>query len=249
MRILAIGAHPDDIDILCGGTLALYAAAGHSIVIAIATNGNVGSATLTRDQTAALRRREAERSCAVIGAELIWMDFDDEWLFDDRATRTVFIDAIRHARPDIMLVHSTGDYHPDHRIAGQVAQDARIPAAVKLVETRLPALTEIPKLYTMDTIGQLEGGLDVYVDITSVMDQKIEMAAAHVSQKAWLDHIFGMDYLEFIRSQASMRGRELGVQYAEAFRDIPTYPPSRPDLPRLGVDVNVVRTKRKQEKK
>ncbi|MET0695627.1 MAG: PIG-L deacetylase family protein [Propionibacteriaceae bacterium] len=246
MNILAIGAHPDDTDILCGGTLARYAQAGHEVWVAVATNGNVGSTTLSREEIAAVRHQEALDSCAVIGAHLIWMDFDDEWLFDNRETRTRFIDAYREARPDIVLAHSTGDYHPDHRIAGQVAADARIPAAVRLVETRLPALETIPKLYTMDTVGQLEGGLDVHVDISDVMDTKTAMLQAHASQKDWLAHIFDMSYVEFMRAQGADRGAEIGVAFAEAFREVPSYPPSRPDLPPLSDPPSLISPKEPQ---
>ena len=236
MKILAIGAHPDDTDILCGGTLALYAQAGHEVTVAIATNGNAGSATLGRDEIARIRRAEAERSCAIIGAGLIWMDFDDEWLFDDRPTRTRFIDAIRESAPDIVIAHSTNDYHPDHRIAGQVASDARIPSAVRLVETSLPALETIPKLYTMDTVGSLDpGALDCFVDISGVIDVKTRMLEAHASQKDWLSHIFDMSYVEFMRSQAAALGSRIGVAFAEGFTEVPAYPPARPDLPALGV--------------
>lgn len=235
MEILAIGAHPDDTDILCGGTLALYAQAGHQVTVAIATNGNVGSTSLTREEIAEVRYREAAASCALIDANLIWMDFDDEWLFDDRPTRTRFIDAYREARPDIVIAPSTSDYHPDHRIAGQVAEDARIPAAVRLVQTTLPALEQIPKLYTMDTVGAIEPGLNIYVDISSVIETKTAMVESHASQESWLKHIFDMTYIEFMQSQAAQRGSESGVSFAEAFREIPCYPPSRPDLPSLGV--------------
>ncbi|MBT2496726.1 PIG-L family deacetylase [Microbacterium sp. ISL-59] len=234
MNVLAIGAHPDDVDLLCGGTLARYAAAGHHVTVAVATNGDVGSQTLSRDEIASIRRVEAQRSCDVIGAELILMEYDDEWLFDDRETRTTFIDVIRAAQPDILLAHSVMDYHPDHRIAGQIAADARIPSAVRLVETQRPALAQIPKLYTMDTIGHLDPNLDVLVDITDVMDKKLEMVTAHASQRAWLDHIFGMDYVEFVIEQARRRGAEIGVDYAEKFRDVPVFPPARPELPPLG---------------
>lgn len=235
MRILAIGAHPDDVDLLCGGTLAKYAHAGHQVTVAVATNGNVGSAVLSSDEIARVRYDEARSACAVIGADLIWMDFDDEWLFNDRPTRERFIDAYREARPDIVIAHSADDYHPDHRISGQVAADARIPAAVRLVRTSLPELAEIPRFYTMDTVGQLHDDLDVYVDITDEIDTKRRMLAAHASQKDWLTHIFDMSFIEFMESQAADRGRSLGVRYAEAFKEVPVHPAARPDLPPLGV--------------
>src|SRR5690625_1599587 len=103
MHILAIGAHPDDVELQCGGTLAKYAQRGDHVTIAIATNGNVGSPTLSKDEIAAVRKAEAKRSAEVIGADLIWMDFPDEWLFNDPTTRLRFIDAIREARADVIF--------------------------------------------------------------------------------------------------------------------------------------------------
>jgi LmbE family N-acetylglucosaminyl deacetylase len=235
MRILAIGAHPDDLEFMCAGTLARYAEAGHEIWMAVATNGNCGSQTLDRDEIGAIRHAEALASASVIGASLLWMDYDDEWLMDDRETRSRFIDAYREARPDIVLAHDPADYHPDHRIAGRVAEDARIPSAVRLVESALPALERIPRLYSFDTIGMVNATPDTYVDISSVMDVKAKMLLSHASQQAWLSHIFGMDYEEFMRSQSASRGAECSMAFAEAFREVGTYPPARPDLPPLGV--------------
>lgn len=234
MNILAIGAHPDDVDLLCGGTLALYARAGHAVTIAVATDGRVGEQGDDIAATIDRRRSEAEASCAVIGARLIWMGYEDEWLMDDRETRTRFIDAFRESVADIVLAHSPADYHPDHRAAGKLALDAQIPSAVPRVHTNHPALPKIPVVYTMDTIGQLDDDLDVTVDISAVIDIKEKMLLSHASQESWLEHIYGMAYVDFMRSQAAHRGELAGVPFAEAFRLVPTYPSSRPDIPRLG---------------
>lgn len=234
LRILAIGAHPDDVDQLCGGTLAKYAHAGHHVTVAVATNGNAGSAVLSAQEIARIRHDETRAACAVIGADLIWMDFDDEWLFDDRPTRVRFIDAYREARPDIVIAHSLDDYHPDHRISGQVAADARIPSAVRLVGTALPHLEEIPRLYTMDTVGALHDDLDVFVDISDEIETKRRMLSAHASQKEWLDHIFDVSFIESVDAQAAHRGKVIGVRYAEAFKEVRIHPPARPSVPPLG---------------
>ncbi len=90
MRVLAFGAHPDDIEECMGGTLAKHAAQGDEIFMCIATNGEIGSCTMSR---------EAQESCAIIGAHLIRLGFEDEMLFDCRETRMAFIDAVRQARP------------------------------------------------------------------------------------------------------------------------------------------------------
>ena len=125
MRVLAIGAHPDDVEHLCAGTLALYAAEGADITIAIATRGDIGSRTGICDSIALLRRQEAEASAALIGARVIWMGFDDELLLNDRPTLLAFVDAIREARPDVMFLLSERDYHRDHRIAGTYSAGTR----------------------------------------------------------------------------------------------------------------------------
>ena len=227
MNVLAVGAHPDDLEILAGGTLALYAAAGHTVTMAVATNGNVGSPTLSRDEIAAVRHAEAAASAALIGAELVWMDFDDEWLFDDRPTRTAFIDVIRAAQPDVVLAHAPTDYHPDHRVSGQVVVDARIPAAVRLVETALPAADKIPHVFLMDTVGGVDFTPEWHVDVTSVMGTKERMLRCHESQDGWLRAIYdGMDYVAFMCRQAGARGAEAGVSWAESFREVKTYPPT-----------------------
>ncbi len=226
MNILAIGAHPDDIEMQCAGTLALYAQQGHKVFMAIATNGNVGSPTLSRTEIAKVRRREQEDSCAVIGAELIWMDFDDEWLFDDRATRTVFIDAIRRANPDVMIVHGPGDYHPDHRISGQIAQDARIPATVRLVETLLPEIPAIPHLFFMDNPEGLGFEPEFFVDIETVLPIKRKMLACHESQNAWVSDVVGkgLDLGDIMEKNATARGKQAGMAFAEGFREVKTFP-------------------------
>lgn len=225
MNILAIGAHPDDLELLAGGTLALYAHAGHSVTMAVATNGNVGHPTLGREEIAAIRRREARAAADLIGAELVWMDFDDEWLFNDRPTRERFIDVIRGARPDVMLAHAPTDYHPDHRVAGQVAVDARIPAAVRLVETELPAAERIPHVFLMDCVGGIDFEPEVYVDIGDVLELKQRMLLCHRSQDEWLRDIYDdLDYVALLRDLAARRGAEAGVAWAEAFREVHTYP-------------------------
>jgi LmbE family N-acetylglucosaminyl deacetylase len=224
MNILAIGAHPDDIEIFCGGTLARYAEAGHTVFMAVATNGNVGTPDLGRDEIARVRHGEQLRSCAVIGAELIWMNFDDEWLFNDRPTRTVFLDAIRRARPDVMFVHSPNDYLADHRVAGQVAVDCRIPCSVRLVETTLPHCEKIPHVFYMDNVSGIDFEPEAWVDVTSAIDKKRRMIACHESQDVWMRAAYGTSLADLSERLSSMRGRAINAEFGEGFRSLRTYP-------------------------
>lgn len=226
MNILAIGAHPDDIEMQCAGTLALYAERGHKIFMGVATNGNVGSPQLSREEIASVRYSEQIASCDLIGAELIWMDFDDEWLFNDRPTRTRFIDAIRQADPDVMFIHGPTDYHPDHRAAGQVAEDSRIPSSVRLVETSLPHINKVPHLFYMDNPVGLEFEPEVYVDISTVFETKREMLLSHESQDTWMRTVFGehTSITDMMEQNAAIRGSAAGVAFAEGFREVKTFP-------------------------
>jgi len=232
MRVLAIGAHPDDAEILCGGTLAKCAARGDQVTIMVATNGNVGSPTCSKEEIAAVRRKEQEHAAAIIGADVIWMDYDDEFLIHDRETRLAFINAIRKANPDIMFVHGANDYLPDHRISGEIAVDCRIPATVRLIQTEYPAMDHIPHVFIMDNVGGIGFEPEVYVDISDTFEIKSRMLKCHASQDEWLRHLYdGMDYVAFMSKLASMRGMAIGAKYAEAFRSLPMYPVSgRPHL-------------------
>lgn len=223
-RVLAVGAHPDDVDFFCGGTLALYAQAGAAITIAIATRGDIGAPDGTRDQIALTRRGEAQASADVIGADLVWIGYDDEFLFSTRESRTEMIDAIRKARPDVMFILDENDYNPDHRAAGTLARDARVPATVPLIETRYPAIDEAPATFVMDTYASHRFEPEGYVDISSVMDVKERMLMQHESQVHWMSSVFGTDILDPVRAQSRFRGGQAGTDAAEGFRLLRDYP-------------------------
>ena len=144
LRVLAIGAHPDDLEFYCGGTLARYAERGDTVVMAVATNGDMGSATHTMEEIGAIRKQEALDSAALIGAELVWMDYHDEFFFYNEETRRHMIEVIRMAEPDVVLGHWTDDYHPDHSLSGMAARDARIMTAVPLIVTAIRPSQEDP---------------------------------------------------------------------------------------------------------
>lgn len=231
MRILAIGAHPDDVENCVGGTLAKYAAQGDHVTIMVATNGNVGSPTLTKEEIAAVRKKEAEAAAAVIGADLIWLDYDDEFLFHDRESRMTFINAIRKANPDVMFVHSPNDYHPDHRVCSEISIDCRIPVSVPLIVTEYPAMAHVPHVFLYENVGAVDFQPEIYVDITDTFDTKAQMLKCHESQDVWMQHMYGADIVANMARTASMRGLAPGYKYAEGFRSLPMFPvPGRPHM-------------------
>ncbi|MFH1903667.1 MAG: PIG-L family deacetylase [Candidatus Omnitrophota bacterium] len=94
MRTLAVGAHPDDIEFLCAGTLALCAKRGDEVFIAIVTDGGCGSPTLSRKEIAKVRFKEAKKAAKIIGVKLTWMNFADGYFFEKEEYRDRFVDLI-----------------------------------------------------------------------------------------------------------------------------------------------------------
>jgi LmbE family N-acetylglucosaminyl deacetylase len=222
MNVLFVGAHPDDIESFAGGTAALYAQQGHKVWFCVATNGNVGSSTLDKEQIAAVRRQEAINGANCIGAELIWLDFDDEFLLDSVETRLAFIEAFRIARPDVVFCHWREDYNPDHSISGMLVDECIHMAAIPNIKTpTLPTSGEIPHVYFMDTPAGVNFVPEIYVDITKTFTKKVEMVRAHASQGQWMTDIFGYDMEAFLEIPAKFRGLQAHCPMAEAFR--PSY--------------------------
>ena len=221
MNVLFVGAHPDDIEGYCGGTATLYAEQGHKVFFCVATNGNVGSSTLPKEEIAAIRHQEALNAAKVIGAQLIWLGFDDEFLLDSVETRHAFIEAFRIARPDVIFCHWREDYNPDHSISGMIVDECAHMGGIPNIKTASPPTDKIPHVYFMDTPIGVNFEPEIYVDITRTFAKKVEMSHAHVSQDQWIKDVFGYGLDAFLEIPAKYRGLQAGCPMAEAFR--PSY--------------------------
>jgi len=216
--VLAFGAHPDDVEIHCGGTLARYAANGIGVVIAVLTDGSKGHMSASSEKLASRRAKEQLQSAAVIGAEVELLGFEDAaTLHQDLDAREKVIDMLRKYQPDVVITHPENDYHPDHYAAAKLMLDASYIAAAPLVKTNEPSLKSAPVVYSMDPIGGMGRVPEEYVDITSTYETKRKMLQQHQSQFDWLDENRGLSPIDMIRIQAEFRGLQCGVRYAEAF--------------------------------
>ncbi|HLY18241.1 MAG TPA: PIG-L family deacetylase [Bryobacteraceae bacterium] len=240
-NILAIHAHPDDIEILAAGTLAQLAAAGNNVTIVSMTPGDCGSRAHGPEELAAIRRREAAAAARQIGAVYRCADFRDLAIFNDDASRRHVTELLREVRPDLVITASPVDYMSDHETTSELARDACFAASAPNYATRAgwpaPALPAIPHLYFMDPIGGVdrEGRpvmADFYVDIDRHFETKRAMLAEHASQREWLRAQHGMDdYLITMERWTRERGRLAGVALAEGFRQYKGHP--YPDTPLL----------------
>ena len=228
---MAFGAHPDDVEFRCGGTLAKYAKRGDEIFMAVATNGNIGSFRHTKEEIAKIRRSEAQASADLIGATLIWMNYDDEFLFDTAETRLAFIDAMRIAQPDVVFAPPYyRDYNPDHDITGYLAFIARINATIKLIETEHQPTSKVPPLFFCTAHQACNFVPEYYVDITDTFETKKKMFLCHDSQQGdWCKDAFGVSYLDGLISEAKQLAAQCGTpgcEYVEGFQICKSWPVS-----------------------
>lgn len=218
MKIMAIGAHPDDVEILCAGTLFRCKERGDEIAVCILTDGSAGHTEIGAEKIKKIRKKEAKKASELLDAELFWLGIQDEMLFDDKKTRLKLIETIRRFRPELILTHSENDYHPDHRAGFQLAFSCGFIASLKNVKTKSPYLDFIPLIYMMDTLSGIGFEPEEYVNISDSLDKKLKMLLMHKSQLKFLKELNNVDMVEMVKVQARFRGYQAGVTYAEGFK-------------------------------
>ncbi len=240
-KIVSIHAHPDDAEILAGGTLAHLASRGHHITIVTMTPGDCGSVEYGPDEIAAMRRAEASAAAALIAADYICAEFRDLAIFNDDHSRRRVTELIRGLRPDIILTSAPSDYHCDHEATSLLVRDACFGVSCPNYKAGVAgALDGIPHLYFMDSVeGRDRDGRpvqsDFCVDVEATFAHKRAMLAAHASQRNWLMKQHGMDdYLRTMEEWTRSRGASCGVKLAEGFRHYKVHPyPESPLLEEL----------------
>jgi LmbE family N-acetylglucosaminyl deacetylase len=225
--ILAIHAHPDDLEFQCAGTLLLLKQRGCRITMATMTPGDCGSAELDADAISAVRRAEAKRSAEMLGADYLCLEFRDLSIVHDNDSRRRVTEVVRRVRPDLVITAPPVDYMSDHEVTSRLVRDACFNASCPNYRTRqwdpAPAHDRVPYLYYVDAIEGVDWygrtlPTDFIIDISQTFEKKLEMLACHDSQRAWLRKQHGLDeYLEGCRRWSAARGQEIGVAYGEAF--------------------------------
>jgi LmbE family N-acetylglucosaminyl deacetylase len=207
LRIIAIGAHPDDCDIKFSGTAALFAKMGHQVKFLSVTNGDAGHQTMAGGELARRRKGETQESMRRLGiAEYEVLDNHDGELLPSLEVRRQVIRAIREWKADVVVSPRPNDYHPDHRNTGLLVQDAAYMVVVPNVVPGTPALRKNPYFLHYSDNFQRPNPFrpDIAVDIDSVIDKKFDALDAHVSQfYEWLPWVDGK--LEEVPKDAAAR--------------------------------------------
>ncbi len=194
LRIIAFGAHPDDCDIVAGGTAALWAQAGHAVKFVSVTNGDAGHQTMAGAVLARRRKAETQAAAKVLGLEYVVLDNHDGELLPTLENRREIIRMIREHRPHLVLGPRPNDYHPDHRYTATLVQDAAYMVTVPNVVAAAEHLARNPTImYVTDGFQKpYPFTPDVVVDIDAVVEKKIAAIACHESQfYEWLPYNAG----------------------------------------------------------
>jgi LmbE family N-acetylglucosaminyl deacetylase len=194
IRIIMIGAHPDDCDEKSGGTAALFAQMGYAVKFVSVTNGDAGHQTLKGTALAKRRFAETQEAGRRIGVSYDVLDNHDGLLMPTLEVRLEIIKKIREWNADVVIAPRPNDYHPDHRYTGVLVQDAAYMVAVPNIAPETPALKKNPVFLYYEDHFQRPNPLrpDIVVDITATYDKKIADLDAHESQMyEWLPWIGG----------------------------------------------------------
>lgn len=221
MHLVLMGAHPDD-ETFVSGTIAKYVDRGHRATVVHATRGEKGHWEIPTHELMKTRKKEMTKAAEILGADVVFLDFEDANVPQGDVLREAFVDVYRKLKPDIVLTFHPLVKRDDHRRVGEAASDASLKASLPLHVTGIPAHRPEPSIYFFG--APISGNEpDTYIDITGYMDVKIESFRQHVSQwQEWGKPIDDQgDFMERLIERYTHRFRELGrkagVDYAEAF--------------------------------
>ena len=221
-RVLAFGAHPDDVEFYCAGTLVLLQEAGWDVGIATMTGGGGGSREHDFAETRRVRLAECRASADVLGAPYFYAGGADMDVDFRHELRVRAVHVFRQFRPDVVLTLPPADYHTDHEETSRLVRAACFYAPIpNYPEQDLPPIDRVPNLYytyaRRDILGR-PAPVQFVVDIVRVHETKIRMLACHQSQRDWVRAHHGHDdYLEEMRRRDATAGALAGLTAAEGF--------------------------------
>lgn len=224
MKVLAIGAHPDDIEIAAAGTLAKCVKRGDDVSVCHLSTGNLGHLLIPPEKLKIIRAEEAVSAGKLAGIKVFCAGFNDLDIFDgNKAARDVVVDVIKSEKPDFIITHNPQDYMPDHTATSKLVFDASFTATLPNYKSSVCTCARLVPIYYMDSLAGVGFQPTEYVDITKEIDLKIKMLQCHQSQLKWMREHDGIDFEDMVRTCSKYRGYQCGVEYAEGFRQCSVY--------------------------
>lgn len=225
MRVLAIGCHPDDLEIACSGTLRKYVEQGADVYMCHVANGDQGHVIIPPEELGGIREKEAENAGKLIGAKEVFnLNVSDMQVNrHDQAQIDAVADVVRYCRPDVVITHNTEDYMQDHVETSYLATNGCFAAGLPHRSFNHPAYKSFIPTFFMDSLAGVNFDPALYVDITSQIETKLQALAMHGSQIKWMLEHDNIDFVDMVRTCSKYRGYQCGVPYAEAFRPYNVY--------------------------
>lgn len=225
MNVLAIGCHPDDVEIHCAGTLAKCVKRGDKVTVCHVANGDMGHVIIQPKELRDIRAAEAKKAGSMAGIEVISCDIGDLEVYEgNREQRNKVVEVIRYANPDFIITHAPNDYMPDHVAVSRLVFDASFAASVPHYNGGDKNASKVTSIYYMDNLGGNGFIPTMYVDITEEIDLKLKMLECHESQLKWMREHDHIDFADFVRTEAKYRGYQCNCDYAEGFTECLVYP-------------------------
>lgn len=226
MIVLAVGCHPDDLEIACGGTLRKYVEQGAQVYMCHIANGNQGHVIIEPDELRVIRTKEAEEAGKIIGAkQVINLDVPDmEVHSHNTEIMDAMADVVRMVRPDVMITHNPDDYMLDHVEASIIATNGAFCSGLSHRPRQFDAFNSFIPTFFMDTLAGVNFQPAHYVNISNQIETKLQALECHESQLKWMlehDHI---DFADMVRTCSKYRGYQCGAAYAEGFKPYNVYP-------------------------
>ena len=221
LDILAFGAHPDDVEMGCGGTIAKSTSNGKKVGIVDLTRGELGT-----NGTVEIREEEANVASKILGVSFrMNLELEDGFIFNNKESQIKIVEVIRHYKPDIVLSNTQIDRHSDHGKASDLIYDACFISGLSKLKTSFEGSNQDPWRPRINLNYQQWNDFepDVLIDISSFMDTKINSILAYKSQvikdgSSTSTKINSENFIESISYRSKNFGRLIDVEYAEAFQ-------------------------------
>ena len=226
MNVLAIGCHPDDLEIACSGTLRKYVEQGANVYMCHVANGDQGHVIIEPEPLAALRAEEARKAAMFIGAKEIFSIGISDMQINrhDQVQIDAVADVVRFTKPDVIITHNDTDYMQDHVEASHLATNGGFMSGLPHRSVNYPAFQSFIPTFFMDSLAGVDFIPTHFVDISGQIEMKLQALAMHESQVKWMLEHDDIDFVDMVRTCSKYRGYQCGVAYAEAFRPYNVYP-------------------------
>lgn len=212
LDILVIGAHPDDAEIGCGGTIAHYKKRGKKVGVLDLSNGEP-----TPFGSVEIRMTELKVASEILQLDVrVTLDMTNRYIENTKENRIKVSDVIRKYKPSIIITHPSNDWHPDHIASHQIVNAAKFQAKLTKTESQYPEYYPKYLLYFDHShLKDINRKLDFLIDISDSLEDKINALKAYKSQ--FIDNKKHLRIFDYIRERAGYLGYQIGVKYAEGF--------------------------------